>query len=43
MGVIPAVYGDITRGQCYAAVAGANKYLKKPIQVPASCDMEMLQ
>lgn len=34
------VYGDITRGQCRAAVELANKYLDNPIDIPDRCDME---
>lgn len=36
------VYGDITLGQCRKAVEMANLYLKKPICIPARCDMERL-
>lgn len=36
------VYGDITLGQCRKAVKMANMYLKKPIHVPAHCDMDRL-
>lgn len=35
-------YGDITQGQCRKAVEMANQYLKKPIQIPARCDMGRL-
>lgn len=34
------VYGDITKGQYKAAVEIANQYLKEPIGLPDSCDME---
>ena len=34
--------GDITRGQCRKAVALANEYLDKPIELPDQCDMEKL-
>lgn len=37
------VYGDITRGQCRKAVELANKYLEKPIDIPARCDMVRFQ
>jgi len=37
------VYGDITRGQCKKAVELANRYLKKPIDIPERCDMNRLQ
>lgn len=36
------VAGDITRGQCRKAVALANEYLEKPIDMPERCDMEQL-
>lgn len=36
------VYGDITRGQCRKAVEMANKYLEKPIEIPARCEAERL-
>lgn len=36
------VYGDITLGQCRKSVEMANKYLKKPIRVPARCEMGRL-
>lgn len=34
------VYGDITKGQYKAAVEIANQYLKEPIDLPDSCDIE---
>lgn len=36
------VYGDITLGQCRKAVEMANMYLKKPIHIPARCNMDRL-
>lgn len=32
------VYGNITHGQCQCAVELANRYLDRPIAVPACCD-----
>ena len=40
LGTKAFVYGDITRGQCKRAVALANQYLKKAIDVPDRCDMK---
>ncbi len=36
------VYGDITQGQCKKAVELANRYLERPICVPARCEMGRL-
>lgn len=36
------VYGDITRGQCCKAIEMANRYLEKPIEIPARCEAERL-
>lgn len=36
------VFGDITKGQCEAAVRQANKYLDKPISVPDQCEIGRL-